>query len=129
MASAKHGYPKIVELFARELQTLNLSLEKRVSERTSALEESRDHLEQFFTLMTALQDPDNLEKTFDLVLRYCQPLGYDRAMLSLVDREAQVSGRLHSRAIVERDLERLRGAGIVRRLPWPQAPDRCPVAP
>ena len=32
---------------------------------------------------------------------------------SFVDREAQVSGRLHTRAIVERDVERLRAAGIV----------------
>ena len=31
---------------------------------------------------------------------------------SFIDREAQVSGRLHSRAIVETDLQRLRGAGI-----------------
>ncbi len=31
---------------------------------------------------------------------------------SFIDREAQVSGRLHSRAIVENDLRRLRAAGI-----------------
>ncbi|HVU45088.1 MAG TPA: radical SAM family heme chaperone HemW [Terracidiphilus sp.] len=31
---------------------------------------------------------------------------------SFVDREAQVSGRLHSRAIIEEDLQRLRAAGI-----------------
>src|SRR3984957_15040959 len=31
---------------------------------------------------------------------------------SFIDREAQVSGRLHSRAIVESDLRRLRAAGI-----------------
>jgi oxygen-independent coproporphyrinogen-3 oxidase len=31
---------------------------------------------------------------------------------SFIDREAQVSGRLHSRAIVEQDLTRLRNAGI-----------------
>jgi oxygen-independent coproporphyrinogen-3 oxidase len=31
---------------------------------------------------------------------------------SFVDREAQVSGRLHSRAIIEEDLRRLRAAGI-----------------
>jgi oxygen-independent coproporphyrinogen-3 oxidase len=31
---------------------------------------------------------------------------------SFIDREAQVSGRLHSRAIVEDDIARLRGAGI-----------------
>ncbi len=31
---------------------------------------------------------------------------------SFIDREAQVSGRLHNRAIVEEDIARLRGAGI-----------------
>ena len=31
---------------------------------------------------------------------------------SFVDREAQLSGRLHGRAIVEKDLRRLRAAGI-----------------
>ena len=31
---------------------------------------------------------------------------------SFIDREAQVSGRLHNRAIVEDDISRLRGAGI-----------------
>src|SRR5262249_23511351 len=74
--------------YAAELQTLNASLENRVAERTAALEESRDHLDQFFTITTSMQDPDNVEKTFDLVLRFCQRLGYDRAMLSLVDRAA-----------------------------------------
>jgi PAS domain S-box-containing protein len=76
--------------YAAELQTLNACLERRVTERTAALEESRDHLDQFFTITTALQDPDNVEKTFDLVLRFCQRLGYDQAMLSLVDRDAGV---------------------------------------
>ena len=32
---------------------------------------------------------------------------------SFIDREAAVSGRLHNRAVVEEDLRRLRGAGIV----------------
>jgi oxygen-independent coproporphyrinogen-3 oxidase len=32
---------------------------------------------------------------------------------SFIDREAQVSGRLHTRAVVEDDIARLRGAGIV----------------
>jgi PAS domain S-box-containing protein len=76
--------------YAAELQALNASLEERVVERTAALEESRDHLEQFFTITTSLQDPDNVEKTLDLILRFCQQLGYDRAMLSLVDRRAGV---------------------------------------
>jgi oxygen-independent coproporphyrinogen-3 oxidase len=41
--------------------------------------------------------------------------GVNRASLgvqSFIDREAQVSGRLHSRKVVEEDLSRLRGAGI-----------------
>jgi oxygen-independent coproporphyrinogen-3 oxidase len=41
--------------------------------------------------------------------------GVNRASLgvqSFIDREAAVSGRLHSRAVVEEDLRRLRGAGI-----------------
>src|SRR5581483_7768849 len=76
--------------YAAELQVLNASLEKRVAERTTALEVSRDHLEQFFTIITSLENPDNVEKTFDLVLRFCQRLGYEQAMISLVDRDAQV---------------------------------------
>jgi oxygen-independent coproporphyrinogen-3 oxidase len=44
-----------------------------------------------------------------------QTVGVNRVSLgvqSFIDREAQVSGRLHSRAIVEQDLTRLRNAGI-----------------
>jgi len=44
-----------------------------------------------------------------------QTVGVNRVSLgvqSFVDREAQISGRLHSRAIVEQDLGRLRSAGI-----------------
>jgi len=44
-----------------------------------------------------------------------QTVGVNRVSLgvqSFIDREAQVSGRLHSRAIVEQDLNRLRSAGI-----------------
>jgi signal transduction histidine kinase len=76
--------------YAEELQILNASLEKRVVERTTALEVSRDHLEQFFTIITSLENPDNVEKTFDLVLGFCQRLGYEQAMISLVDRDAKV---------------------------------------
>jgi oxygen-independent coproporphyrinogen-3 oxidase len=42
-------------------------------------------------------------------------VGVNRVSLgvqSFIDREAQVSGRLHNRAIVEDDIARLRGAGI-----------------
>jgi signal transduction histidine kinase len=76
--------------YATRLEALNLSLEQRVVERTAALETSRDRLNQFFTILTSLQNPDNAEKTFDLVLSFCQRLGYDQAMLSVVDAEARV---------------------------------------
>ena len=51
----------------------------------------------------------------DETLTAFQNVGVNRVSLgvqSFIDREAQVSGRLHSRAIVEKDLGRLRGAGI-----------------
>jgi signal transduction histidine kinase len=76
--------------YATRLEALNQSLERRVIERTAALETSRDRLDQFFTILTSLQNPDNAEKTFDLVLSFCQRLGYDQAMLSVVDPEARV---------------------------------------
>jgi len=76
--------------YAAELQALNTSLERRVVERTTALEASRDHLDQFFSITTSLENPDNVERTFDLVLRFCQRLGYEQAMISLIDQEARV---------------------------------------
>ncbi len=51
----------------------------------------------------------------DATLAAMVNVGVNRVSLgvqSFVDREAQVSGRLHSRAIVEEDLRRLRAAGI-----------------
>ena len=51
----------------------------------------------------------------DETLEAFQAVGVNRVSLgvqSFIDREAQVSGRLHSRAVVEEDLRRLRGAGI-----------------
>jgi oxygen-independent coproporphyrinogen III oxidase len=51
----------------------------------------------------------------DATLEAMVAAGVNRVSLgvqSFVDREAQVSGRLHSRAIVEEDLRRLRRAGI-----------------
>jgi oxygen-independent coproporphyrinogen-3 oxidase len=51
----------------------------------------------------------------DATLGAFQTVGVNRVSLgvqSFIDREAQVSGRLHSRAIVELDLARLRSAGI-----------------
>jgi oxygen-independent coproporphyrinogen-3 oxidase len=52
----------------------------------------------------------------DETMEALQAAGVNRVSLgvqSFIDREAQVSGRLHGRAIVEQDLRRLRGAGIV----------------
>jgi oxygen-independent coproporphyrinogen-3 oxidase len=51
----------------------------------------------------------------DETLKAFQAVGVNRVSLgvqSFIDREAQVSGRLHTRAVVEEDLRRLRGAGI-----------------
>ena len=51
----------------------------------------------------------------DDTLAAFQTAGVNRVSLgvqSFIDREAQVSGRLHSRAVVEKDIERLRNAGI-----------------
>jgi oxygen-independent coproporphyrinogen-3 oxidase len=51
----------------------------------------------------------------DETLGAFQSVGVNRVSLgvqSFIDREAQVSGRLHSRAVVEQDLRRLRNAGI-----------------
>jgi oxygen-independent coproporphyrinogen-3 oxidase len=51
----------------------------------------------------------------DATLEAFQAVGVNRVSLgvqSFIDREAQVSGRLHTRAVVEEDLRRLRKAGI-----------------
>jgi len=62
----------------------------RILERTRELEAVRDLLDAFFRISTSRQDPDNIEKTYDSVLRFCAQLGYDLAMISLVDRDAGV---------------------------------------
>src|SRR5260370_16073176 len=36
------------------------------------LQASREYLDEFFPITTALQDPKNIQKTFYLVLRFCQ---------------------------------------------------------
>ena len=59
-------------------------LNARLQSANRELEASRDYLDEFFHIATALQDPKNIEKTFDLVLRFCQRRGYDLAMLSMV---------------------------------------------
>ena len=66
------------------------TLEGRISERTRDLEAVRDLLDAFFRISTSKMDPDNIDKTFDSVLRFCARLGYDLAMISLVDHDAGV---------------------------------------
>ncbi len=80
------AFNRMTEELARSYATL----ERRISERTRDLEAVRDLLDAFFRISTSRQDPDNIEKTFDSVLRFCSRLGYDLAMISLVDREAGV---------------------------------------
>jgi PAS domain S-box-containing protein len=73
-----------------ELSRSYATLEGRISERTRDLEAVRDLLDAFFRISTSKMDPDNIDKTLDSVLRFCARLGYDLAMISLVDREAGV---------------------------------------
>ncbi len=73
-----------------ELQRSYAHLERRIAERTRALESARDLLDAFFRISTSRMDPDNIEKTYDTVLKFCSDLGYDLAMISLVDRPSGV---------------------------------------
>ena len=73
-----------------ELARSHATLEWRISERTRALEASRDLLDAFFRITTSQLDPNNIDKTFDSVLRCCSELGYVLAMISLLDRQAGV---------------------------------------
>jgi PAS domain S-box-containing protein len=73
-----------------ELSRSYATLEGRISERTRDLEAVRDLLDAFFRISTSKMDPHNIDKTLDSVLRFCARLGYDLAMISLVDREAGV---------------------------------------
>jgi signal transduction histidine kinase len=66
------------------------SLERKVSDRTRELVAVRDLLDAFFQISTSRQDPNNIEKTFDSVLRFCAQLGYELAMISLIDRDGGV---------------------------------------
>ncbi len=80
------AFNRMTEDLSRSYQ----SLERKISDRTHELEAVRDLLDAFFRISTSRQDPDNIEKTFDSVLRFCAQLGYDLAMISLVDRDAGV---------------------------------------
>jgi two-component system, NtrC family, sensor kinase len=73
-----------------ELSRSYATFEGRISERTRDLEAVRDLLDAFFRISTSKMDPDNIDKTLDSVLRFCARLGYDLAMISLVDRDAGV---------------------------------------
>jgi two-component system, NtrC family, sensor kinase len=66
------------------------SLEERITDRTRELEALRDLLDAFFQISTSRLDPHNIDRTFDSVLRFCTQLGYDHAMISLVDQSAGV---------------------------------------
>ncbi len=78
------AFTRMTEQLARS----HADLEQRIVERTRDLEAMRDLLDAFFRIFTSRLDPQNIERTFDSVLRFCHQLGYDLAMISLVDREA-----------------------------------------
>ncbi|MBV8130199.1 MAG: GAF domain-containing protein [Planctomycetaceae bacterium] len=80
------AFTRMTEQLARS----HTDLEQRIIERTRDLEAMRDLLDAFFRISTSRLDPQNIERTFDSVLRFCHQLGYDLAMVSLVDREAGV---------------------------------------
>ena len=78
------AFTRMTEQLARS----HADLEQRIADRTRDLEAIRDLLDAFFRIFTSRLDPENIDRTFDLVLRFCHQLGYDLAMISLVDREA-----------------------------------------
>ncbi len=80
------AFNRMTEELARSYATL----ERRISERTRDLETARDELDSFFQISTSRVDPHNIDKTIDSVLQFCSRLGYDLAMISLVDRAAGV---------------------------------------
>ncbi len=73
-----------------ELQRSYSQLESRIAERTVALERARDLLDALFRISTSRMEPENIDRTYDAVLKFCSDLGYDLAMISLVDRPAGV---------------------------------------
>ena len=80
------AFTRMTERLARS----HADLENRIAERTRDLEATRDLLDAFFRIFTSRLEPENIHRTFDTVLRFCHQLGYDVAMISLVDREAGV---------------------------------------
>jgi len=100
-----------------ELARSHATFERRISERTRDLEAVRDLLDAFFRISTSRLDPDNIEKTLDSVLRFCSRLGYDLAMISLVDRDAGVVRAVRAigtmTGVVERTVRPLDGNDIL----------------
>jgi PAS domain S-box-containing protein len=84
------GLSRAFNRMTEELERSYADLERRIAERTHALEAARDQLDAFFRITTSRLDPHNIDKTFDTVLRSCSELGYDLSMISLVEREAGV---------------------------------------
>jgi two-component system NtrC family sensor kinase len=93
------------------------TLEGRIHERTRDLEAVRDLLDAFFRISTSQLDPDNIDKTFDSVLRFCSQLGYDLAMISLIDHEAGVIRAVRATGtftgVIELTVRQLDGADIL----------------
>jgi PAS domain S-box-containing protein len=81
---------KAFDRMTEELSRSYSTLELRIQQRTRDLEAVRDLLDAFFRISTSRLDPHNIDKTYDSVLRFCAQLGYDLAMISLVDHEAGV---------------------------------------
>jgi PAS domain S-box-containing protein len=80
------AFSRMTEQVARS----QADLESRIGERTRDLEAMRDLLDAFFQIFTSRLDPHNIDRTFESVLKFCHQLGYDLAMISLVDRERGV---------------------------------------
>ncbi|WP_337175500.1 ATP-binding protein [Paludisphaera sp.] len=109
--------------FARmteELARSRADMESRIRERTADLEAVRDLLDAFFRISTAPAGERTLDRTFDSVLAFCSRLGYDLAMISLVDREAGVirgaRGGGAMAAIVAETVRPLDGGDVLARV-------------
>jgi PAS domain S-box-containing protein len=107
------AFNRMTEELARSYTTL----ERRISERTHDLEAVRDLLDAFFRISISRPDPDNIDRTYDSVLRFCSKLGYDLAMISLVDRAAGVIRAVRALGsmtdVVELTVRPLRGNDIL----------------